>query len=225
MLFYLALLISLCQGQMISWSQCDVDSQARYKVVDVVFYPDSPSAGAEFSVDITGLVKPDFQVTNGIVAFQIFNPQNEMVFFRRLPICDNTTASCALDSTLSGLVPAYLQEDTPTNVTYIGKILIHQHIPGGYDEVGCITFNFTIRQGRSMSDVWGCSGCAACGTAINSFNGVRAFSNGGDQCTGNSCRGRGTWGEEVRLFSSIFLRLSSINVSSLSKDITNNFSV
>jgi hypothetical protein len=39
-----------------------------------------------------------------------------------------------------------------------------------------------------------CSSAPACGTAMASYNGVSAKSNGANQCTGNSCGGYGTYG-------------------------------
>lgn len=39
-----------------------------------------------------------------------------------------------------------------------------------------------------------CSSAPACGTAMASYNGVSAYSNGEEQCTGNSCSSYGTYG-------------------------------
>jgi hypothetical protein len=39
-----------------------------------------------------------------------------------------------------------------------------------------------------------CSGAPSCGTAMSSFNGVSAKSNGYDQCTGSCCGGSGSTG-------------------------------
>ncbi len=39
-----------------------------------------------------------------------------------------------------------------------------------------------------------CSPAKSCGTTMSTFNGVAAYSNGPDQCTGNSCNGYGTYG-------------------------------
>ena len=39
-----------------------------------------------------------------------------------------------------------------------------------------------------------CSSAPSCGTSMASYNGVAAYSNGEDQCTGNSCSSYGTYG-------------------------------
>lgn len=39
-----------------------------------------------------------------------------------------------------------------------------------------------------------CSGAPKCGAVLASINGINAFSNGANQCTGHACAGYGTWG-------------------------------
>lgn len=46
--------------------------------------------------------------------------------------------------------------------------------------------------------VGSCADAPSCGTAMTSFNGVSAKSNGGNQCTGNSCGGYGTYGSQYQ---------------------------
>jgi hypothetical protein len=43
-----------------------------------------------------------------------------------------------------------------------------------------------------------CADAPGCGTELTSFNGVAAYSNGADQCTGNSCAENGTYGYEYQ---------------------------
>jgi hypothetical protein len=43
-----------------------------------------------------------------------------------------------------------------------------------------------------------CSGASSCGTAMASYNGVSAYSNGADQCTGDSCGAYGTYGYQYQ---------------------------
>ena len=43
-----------------------------------------------------------------------------------------------------------------------------------------------------------CSGAPSCGSAMASYNGISALSNGADQCTGNSCGGYGTYGSQYQ---------------------------
>lgn len=39
-----------------------------------------------------------------------------------------------------------------------------------------------------------CGDAPSCGTTMATYNGIAAKSNGGNQCTGNSCGGYGTYG-------------------------------
>lgn len=43
-----------------------------------------------------------------------------------------------------------------------------------------------------------CSDAPSCGSTMTSFNGISAKSNGGNQCTGNSCGGYGTYGSQYQ---------------------------
>jgi surface antigen len=43
-----------------------------------------------------------------------------------------------------------------------------------------------------------CGDAPSCGTTMASFNGIAAKSNGGNQCTGNSCGGYGTYGYQYQ---------------------------
>ena len=47
---------------------------------------------------------------------------------------------------------------------------------------------------RAIQPRTSCSPAKSCGTTMSSFNGVAAYSNGADQCSGYSCNGYGTYG-------------------------------
>ena len=54
--------------------------------------------------------------------------------------------------------------------------------------------NFTEKFGPNTV----CSNPLPCGQVMTSFNGVSAYSNGADDCTGYSCSGYGTYGYEYQ---------------------------
>ena len=43
-----------------------------------------------------------------------------------------------------------------------------------------------------------CADAPSCGTAMSSYAGVSAFSNGAEQCTGSSCSSYGTYGSQYQ---------------------------
>jgi len=60
----------------------------------------------------------------------------------------------------------------------------------------CFCFGGGFDEERSSRTT--CSGAPSCGITLASFNGVAAYSNGVDQCSGYSCDGYGTYGYEYQ---------------------------
>jgi surface antigen len=99
----------------------------------------------------------------------------------------------ALDSILEGL------SDTNTNLRGVGddknELMTEPELEKSsiYDsEVDNSLFVYPESFGEY--NLTACSGAPSCGTTMASFNGVAAKSNGGNQCTGSSCGGYGTYG-------------------------------
>jgi len=65
--------------------------------------------------------------------------------------------------------------------------LVSLVVAGGWDPEG-------IKNSQRTT----CSGAASCGSVMASYNGISAYSNGVDQCSGYSCAGYGTYGYQYQ---------------------------
>jgi hypothetical protein len=130
------------------------------------------------------------------------------VFSRTLPVCSpEGDPACSLDwKTLEGRVPAKLPLDEEEG-TFVGSLRISS--PSQLEDI-CVDFEL-----NATHRVESCSGCPACGTQIGSIDGVAAYSNAGDQCTGD----RFSTSSSPSFLLYFFLKLSELNTVVLAEEL------